>query len=201
MSEPEYRDVLAEQREMMDLLSQETRHLVIQVILGHPDHLPSFAELKAIIPKSIPAIQRAIERLRDAGLIEKYVVEDPNNPNERDYPTEFYGPTEGGIRILHEYNYLRAVPVLRPLYRQVPKSETVERHESADRPDLPEPVERALSYDSEAEREKKEEASEGRTETADEDQTEYRLFDGKSVTGDDDGGSGDSDSPISELFE
>jgi hypothetical protein len=29
-----------EQRQIYDLLSQETRHLILQFILGHPEHLP-----------------------------------------------------------------------------------------------------------------------------------------------------------------
>ena len=49
-------DPFAEQRAMRELLAQETRHLVIQCILGHPHHLVSLAELAYMIQKNEGAI-------------------------------------------------------------------------------------------------------------------------------------------------
>lgn len=134
-----------EQRRIFDLLSQETRHLVIQFILGHPEHLMSLDELAYAIPKSKAAITDQLDTLVDAGLLSRYTYE----PNEgrRDLPSKFYGPTERGIEILYEYKYLRGVPVARSLYDHARKSEKIERHENAPRPSLPNRVEKALSMD------------------------------------------------------
>lgn len=136
-----------EQREMMEFLSQETRHSVIMVVLGHPDHLPSHTEIQTMVPKSTGAVTDAIEALKDRGLLSVYAAEDPDNPNERDYPEVFIGPTERGIRIFHEYNLLRLVPAQRALYDNTRKTETMERHLAAERPPLPEQIEQALAFE------------------------------------------------------
>jgi|GEM_PF-611313 len=135
------------QQETMELLSGETRHGVIMSILGHPDHLVSQTELDEMLSKSPGAIDDALDRLEAEGIIAQYSTENPDNPNERDYPTTFWGPTEQGIRTLHEYNYLRLVPAQRALYDNTTHSDTANRHLQADRPQLPPDIEEALSFD------------------------------------------------------
>lgn len=132
-----------EQRRVYDLLSQETRNLVLQHVLGHPEHLPSLGELDHAIPKSTSAISDQLDALVDAGLLAVYVHE----PSERrrDLPSQFYGLTEYGASVLREHGYLRLLPVARERYDDIPKSERVERHERAPRPDLPDAVEAALA--------------------------------------------------------
>lgn len=49
-------DPFAEQQRMRELLSQETRHLIVQLILGRPAHFTSLAELDYMIPKNEVAI-------------------------------------------------------------------------------------------------------------------------------------------------
>lgn len=127
-----------EQRRIFELLSQETRHLVIQYILGHPKYLMSLDELEYMIPKSKAAISDQLDNLIEAGVLDLYRYEP--SENERDLPSKFYGLTERGIEILHEYNYLRGVPVARSLYKNTRKSEKIERHENAPRPELPDAV-------------------------------------------------------------
>lgn len=138
-------DPFAEQREMRDLLSQETRHLIIQCILGHPHHLASLGELAYMIQKNEGAILDQLETLQEAGMLDVYVHE----PNEstRDLPSRFWGPTERGVEVLYEHNYLRGVPVARAVYEETRKSEKVMRHETAPRPSLPDAVREALEFD------------------------------------------------------
>lgn len=134
-----------EQRRIFDLLSQETRHLIIQCILGHPEHLISLDELDYMIPKSKAAISDQLDNLIEAGLLDLYRYEP--SEDKRDLPSKFYGFTERGIEILHEYNYLRGVPVARALYKNTRKSDKIERHEKAPRSELPASVRMALSLD------------------------------------------------------
>ena len=140
-----FEDSFAEQQRMRELLSQETRHLVIQCILGHPDHLTSLAELAHMIPKNEAALLDQLETLREAGILDVYT----HQPNEstRDLPSRFWAPTERGIEILYEHNFLRGVPIARAVYDETQKSAKVERHEAAPRPDLPKGVAEALKFD------------------------------------------------------
>ena len=140
-----FEDSFAEQQRMRELLSQETRHLIIQCILGHPDHLASLAELAHMIPKNEAALLDQLETLKEAGILEVY----PHEPNEstRDLPSRFWGPTERGVEVLYEHNFLRGVPIARAIYDETRKSAKVERHETAPRPTLPDAVFDALDFD------------------------------------------------------
>ncbi|SIR74232.1 hypothetical protein SAMN05421858_3557 [Haladaptatus litoreus] len=140
-----FEDPFAEQRRMRELLSQETRHLIIQLILGHQAHLVSLAELDYMIPKNEAAILDQLETLREAGILDVYVHEP--NVSTRNLPSKFWGPTEHGVEILYEHNFLRGVPVARAVYEETRKSERITRHEGAPRPALPEAVTEALEFD------------------------------------------------------
>jgi DNA-binding Lrp family transcriptional regulator len=135
----------AEQQRLFKLLSQDTRHLIIQELLGHPTHLMSLAELEYMTSKSQAAIKDQLETLIEAGILERYTYEPSRN--KRDLPSQFYGFTERGIEILHDYKYLRGLPVARALYEKTRKTEKIERHESAPRPELPAAVADALVFD------------------------------------------------------
>lgn len=136
------------QREIHELLSQETRYHILQAILGHPAHLPSLTELGYYIQKSESAILDQLNVLNEAGLIETYVAEE--NEGKRDRPSKFYGLTERGIEVLDEFKYLRGVPVLQAIHENTVKPERIQRHEDAPRPDLPDAVTDALEFDEEA---------------------------------------------------
>jgi predicted transcriptional regulator len=140
-----FEDPFAEQREMRALLSQETRHLIVQCLLGHPQHLASLAELAYMIEKNDGAILDQLETLQEAGLVDVYVHE----PNEstRDLPSRFWGPTERGVEVLYEHNFLRGVPVARAVYEETTKSAKIRRHETAPRPSLPDSVREALEFE------------------------------------------------------
>ena len=135
----------AEQQRLFKLLSQDTRHLIIQELLGHPAHLMSLAELGYMTGKSQAAIKDQLETLIDAGLLARYTYEP--SAEKRDLPSQFYGFTERGVEVLHDYKYLRGLPVARALYENTRKTEKIERHESAPRPELPDAVVEALEFD------------------------------------------------------
>jgi predicted transcriptional regulator len=140
-----FEDPFAEQQRMRELLSQETRHLILQLVLGHPAHLTSLAELDYMIPKNEAAILDQLETLQEAGILDVYVHEP--NASTRDLPSKFWGLTERGIEILYEHNFLRGVPVARAVYEETDKSKRVRRHEAAPRPTLSDAVREALEFD------------------------------------------------------
>ncbi|MGB9964062.1 ArsR family transcriptional regulator [Halobacterium hubeiense] len=135
----------AEQQRLFKLLSQDTRHLIIQELLGHPAHLISLAELEYMTGKSQAAINAQLDTLIDAGLLGRYTYEP--SKGKRDLPAQFYGFTERGVEVLHDYKYLRGLPVARAFYENTRTTEKIERHESAPRPELPDAVADALDFD------------------------------------------------------
>lgn len=134
-----------EQRQVHELLSQETRHHIIQTILGHPAFLPSITEFDYYISKSKPTIHEQLDRLQDEGIIQAYEL--GREERKRDLPYRFYGLTEHGVEVLYEYKYLRGIPIMRAITDATEKPEKVQRHQNAPRPELPEPVASALQYD------------------------------------------------------
>lgn len=138
-----------EQRQIYDLLSQETRHLIVQLILGHPEHLPSLDELAYMMSKNKATIRDQLEVLVEAEIIAIYDY--PPNKERRGLPSKFYGFTEYGTDILGDFNYLKGVPMARAVHQKTRKPEQIERHETAPRPPLPQPVRAALRLDEEAE--------------------------------------------------
>lgn len=138
-----------EQRQIYDLLSQETRHLIVQLILGHPEYLASLDELAYITSKNKAAIRDQLDVLVEAEILAIYDY--PPNKDTRGLPWKFYGFTEYGTDILGDFNYLKGVPMARAVHQKTRKPEKIERHETAPRPPLPEPVRATFRLDDEAE--------------------------------------------------
>jgi len=131
------------QREMMELLSQETRHAVLQVVLGHPTGLASEAEITHRIPeKSDKAVSDQIDRLVEENVLGQYIHE----PNEeaRDLPSQFYGLTVNGAEVVGDLGYFNSVPMMRAIHRRTATNNRIERHRDAPRPELPKQVQYAL---------------------------------------------------------
>jgi len=133
------------QRTVQRYLSQETRHSILQVLLGHPDHLLSVTELDYYISKSRATISEQLADLADHEILAKYSYE-PND-DVRDLPSDFWGYTPFGVGLITEYNYLRGLPIMRAVHDATHKTAVVKRHEAAPRPPLPAPVESALAFD------------------------------------------------------
>ena len=144
-------DPFEEQREIYELLSQKTRHLILRNILGHPEHLPSLDELDHMIPKNKAAIADQLDNLEDAGIVREYTHE-PNR-DSRDLPSKFYGLTPEGVEVLAEHNYLRGAEFAKTVYGNTQKTEKVERHENAPRPNVPKEVTDTLMSNMETESE------------------------------------------------
>ena len=138
-------DPFAEQQRLYELLSQDTRQLIVQELLGHPTHLMSLAELEYMTGKNRATIKNHLDTLRDEDILAQYIFEP--NKETRGLPAQFYGFTERGVEILHDYKYLRGIPVARALYENTRKTEKIQRHEAAPRPDLPSAVAKALEFD------------------------------------------------------
>lgn len=132
------------QRTVQRYLSQETRHNILQVILGHPDHLVSVTEFDYYISKSRSTVSEQLEDLASHEILGQYHHEP--NAEVRDIPADFWGLTAFGVSLLEEYNYLRGLPIMRAAHDATHKTETVQRHEDAPRPDLPESVGDVLEY-------------------------------------------------------
>lgn len=148
----EVADLFEEERALHQLLSQETRHYIVQFILAHPDHLMSLAELDYAIPgKATASISTQLDRLIEEDIVAEYI----HGPSERkrDLPSQFYGFTEHGIEVLDQFGYLEAVPILRALYDNMEKSTRVQRHEESPRPDQSAAVVLALAFDEDIETE------------------------------------------------
>jgi len=133
------------QRTVDRYLSQDTRHNILQLIIGHPWHLVSVTECEYYISKSRSTISEQLENLAEHEILTQYHHEP--NANSRDLPANFWGLTAFGIDLLSEYKYLRGLPVMRAAHDATHKPETVQRHEKAPRPSLPDAVKSALHYD------------------------------------------------------
>lgn len=133
------------QRTVQRYLSQETRHNILQVVLGHPAHLVSVTEFDYYIPKSRSTISEQLDDVASHEILTQYHHEP--NAEVRDVPADFWGLTEFGVDLLREYNYLRGLPIMRAAHDATHKTETVQRHEDAPRPRLPDPVSKAVAYE------------------------------------------------------
>ncbi|WP_201289168.1 winged helix-turn-helix domain-containing protein [Halovenus carboxidivorans] len=136
------------QRQLHAVFAQETRHRIIQTILGHPAHLPSLAELAYYTQKSESAVLDQLGQLEEFGLVETYDLDEGRH--RRDLPGTFYGFTERGVLLLDRFEYLRGIPMLQAVHEQTAKTERIRRHEDAPRPDLPEPVAAGLEAEDDA---------------------------------------------------
>ena len=133
------------QRTVQRYLSQETRHNILQVILGHPTHLVSVTEFDYYISKSRSTISEQLGDLERHEIVTKYTHE-PNS-EARDITADFWGLTAFGTDLIREYKYLRGLPIMRAVHDATHKTETVQRHETAPRPPLPKPVAERLEFD------------------------------------------------------
>jgi len=133
------------QRTVQRYLSQETRHNILQVILGHPAHLVSVTEFDYYIPKSRSTISEQLDNLASHEILTQYHHEP--NAEVRDIPADFWGLTEFGIDLLREYSYLRGLPIMRAAHDATHKTDTIQRHEEAPRPSLPGSVCESLEYE------------------------------------------------------
>lgn len=121
-------------RKRLNVVTQETRFVLLQDILGHPAELPTLKELDYVNPsKSQTTIRQHLQQLVDAGVVEEVLL--PEDRRQNDLPYKFYGLSEDGREFLTEHGLLRAEETLTEIYNTIEKTETIQRYETAPRPD------------------------------------------------------------------
>jgi DNA-binding HxlR family transcriptional regulator len=121
-------------RKRLNVVTQETRFSLIQDTLGHPAQLPTLKELDYINPsKSQTTIRQHLQELVTDGILE--VVSLPKDQRQNDLPYKFYGLSDDGRQFLEEHGLLRAEDTLTEIYDSVDKTETIQRYETAPRPE------------------------------------------------------------------
>jgi DNA-binding transcriptional ArsR family regulator len=121
-------------RERLNVVTQETRFVLLQDILGHPAELPTLKELDYVNPsKSQTTIRQHLQQLVDAGIVEEVLL--PEDRRQNDLPYKFYGISESGRQFLAEHKLLRAQDTLREIYDRVEKTDDINRYETAPRPE------------------------------------------------------------------
>ncbi len=106
-------DPLAEQQRLYGLLSQDTRRLIVQELLGHPAYLMSLAELEYMTGKNRAIIKDHLNTICKKDIIAQY-TSGPNKETRR-LPAQFYEFTERGVEILHDYKPPRGPSCSSPL--------------------------------------------------------------------------------------
>lgn len=119
-------------RRVHHLITQETRYLIVQYTLAHPENLPTLNELAHAIPRSRSTIHEHVEKLIDEDILAEYTLDE--RPS-RDLPRTFYGFTETGIDAVRQLGMLEGKPVLQAMYEELEKPPDIQRYESAPRPE------------------------------------------------------------------
>lgn len=123
-------------REVLHLVTQETRFGLIIDILGHPEQLPSLRELAYVNPsKSKSTIRDHLEKLEEYNIVRRYRLDQEDRT--RDLPSTFYGLTPEGRSFLEERKLLRGEQTYRELYDRIEKTDQIESYQAAPRPDVP----------------------------------------------------------------
>ena len=122
------------QRELLNLVTQETRFVLIQNIMAHPEGMPSLKELVYANPsKSKSTIRNHLDKLIEAGIVK--TVELPKDERRRDLPYRFYQITSFGQSFLEKYDLLRAEETLREMHLMLEKTPQIQKYVDAPRPE------------------------------------------------------------------
>jgi hypothetical protein len=79
-----------DERKTLNVVTQETRFVLLQNILGHSQELPSLKELAYVNPsKSDGTIYEHLRTLIKCGVVGSYEL--PKDERSRDLPYKFYG--------------------------------------------------------------------------------------------------------------
>ncbi len=120
-------------RDLLNLVTQKTRFVLIQNILAHPEGMPSLKELEYANPsKSKSTIRNHLDKLIDAGVVE--TVKLPKENRQRDLPHKFYRLTESGEKFLEEHDLRRAEETLDEMHSMLEKTPQIQKYVNAPRP-------------------------------------------------------------------
>lgn len=128
-----------------NLIADETRHGIINAVLGHPTHVVAQVEFRDMLSEPISEIQTQLQVLTENDILTQYRVSDAEQQH-KSHPQTFWGPTETGIRVFSAAELLVKVPVHRALYDQAEKTTRMRDLTGIARPALPENIADALSF-------------------------------------------------------
>lgn len=129
-------------RDLLNLVTQETRYVLIQNIVAHPKEMPSLKELAYANPnKSKSTIRNHLDKLIEANVVE--AVHLPKDERSRDLPHRFFRLTEGGRDFLERHDLLRAEETLKEMHSMLEKTDEIQKYIEAPRPSASENGEEA----------------------------------------------------------
>lgn len=131
-----------------NLIANETRHGIINAVLGHPTHVVAQVEFREMLSEPINKIQAQLQVLTENNILTQYQISDAEQQH-KSHPKTFWGPTETGIRVFDAAELLIKVPVHRALYDQAEKTTRMRDLTGITRPSLPENIADALSFNDE----------------------------------------------------
>jgi len=121
------------QRQRLNVVTQETRFVLIQNILSHPQQLPTLKELDYVNPsKSKSTIREHLEVLIENGIVAERTL--PKDERKRDLPWRFYSLTDLGRDLFEEMNLLGAEDTLQEMYEMLETTDEIEKYAQAPRP-------------------------------------------------------------------
>jgi DNA-binding transcriptional ArsR family regulator len=120
-------------RNLLNLVTQETRYVLIQNIVAHPREMPSLKELAYGNPsKSRSTIRNHLDKLIEADVVE--TVHLPKDERKRDLPHRFFRLTDSGRDFVERHDLLRAEETLKEMHSMLEKTPQIERYVDAPRP-------------------------------------------------------------------
>lgn len=106
--------------------------LVVQTVLGHPDYMPTFAEIDYHVPDTdFDVLNRCIDELCEEGVIERH-----HTPSQQDVGP-FYRPTVDGVEWADERGLLDGLPITRAAHQVLETPQHLRQYAEAERPPLP----------------------------------------------------------------
>lgn len=121
-------------RVRVNVLTQETRFVLVQNILSHPEQLPTLREFDYVNPtKSRSTIREHLDTLIENDVVETVTL--PESERTRDLPYRFYGLTDTGRELLERFDLLGAEGTLGEMYERLETTPEIERYADAPRPD------------------------------------------------------------------
>ncbi|MDS0297551.1 hypothetical protein NDI76_02190 [Halogeometricum sp. S1BR25-6] len=126
---------------LRNYLRESVPHSIVQMVLGHPKHLATVEEINHFVADtSRDNVEDELQTLIEKNILAVYSLNDENLVG----PSEFYGFTPSGIRLLGENNYLKGYPLVQAIYQKMEKPAIILGYEAAPRPELPAEVKQAL---------------------------------------------------------
>ena len=122
------------QRQRLNIVTQETRFVLIQNILSHPQQLPTLKEFDYVNPsKSKSTIREHLEVLIKHRIVAEQTLS--KDQRKRDLPWRFYGLTDVGRNLLEGMGLLGAEGTLQDMYEMLDTTDEIEKYAQAPRPE------------------------------------------------------------------